>query len=974
MALFNYSKYKIRIDPDSKKNQGLRAGDIVRRQYADSTRTVYSLMVVLDSGEEVVSTADGEKTAPYFIGALLEGDEPREGELLDFVRVSNLVDPQRSGAMYLTSSDDQSPYMDVLDGVGTAAALCYPTADGGAVNGIDITHYTCMGAEYLTTAYREAEEGIRRIYRMTRNATSAPEGTGIGLQLNLKVKIGNPQRVVVSYKVRASKPLTGVPLRLGYTDDVQTDGTDAVDISTQWQFRLSVITADYPSSVRSIYMDLAGRLAVDDWVEIAELTVNLLSDIAVFSKATTVRVGKVSGIVDPLFGRLDGYGAYFQNLYATKNVSVAGTLTAGDEKGFASTFYVGKIHKNCFLNSLKPKFTTYVLQGAAKPPAGIGKLYLLPIGTTTIECQTEEWALAHEGQMYCFSFWAFASNPHTVTVQYAGKAIGTLDIGADWGRHWVPLKIEPIAGEPMQISLDARQTRVFASPQLEPGMKPSLYQPTDETLNETEEYGAWFNRGGVGGTIQHPLLKLNDDGSIASANGSFVINPDGSGHFAGGHFEWNAENITLRDITIRWEDIQNAPGSVHAYLSSNQPYTQIYNRDTNACSPSWALSPYLVLTPSLFIGNDPDDLITTVADPATGTPGIQPASVVWYKNDKEIVSGKDSSTIGGSVQKYALTLKANAIGTYAPQMRFIFTALYLTAGGGSIPIRAEAQFTLLTAATAAIRAVAYAPDGNVFKNGEVTTLRAHCDLWRGSVVDTTKVTYLWGVRDEAVFAPTKLSKAANAGDTVITVYSTDNMVPGHILNVIYQPFTIAAVNALTNEVTLTTPLTGGKAVNCMISCPDYNAMLGAGWFPLSAENPRGVTEGWDTSEITLIPSAVQNYETFKCAVRDDDAGTATANQVVSDLITFSDMSDPIVVHIVSPDGFTIKNSGEDTDATAILMRGMQEIDPDGTLYTYQWKLYDSSGETVIRTYTGKSIVVTKGTVADKGVLMAEVYG
>ena len=36
-----------------------------------------------------------------------------------------------------------------------------------------------------------------------------------------------------------------------------------------------------------------------------------------------------------------------------------------------------------------------------------------------------------------------------------------------------------------------------------------------------------------------------------------------------------------------------------------------------------------------------------------------------------------------------------------------------------------------------IAAVAYAPDGIVFKNDEVATLRAHCDLWRGASIDTT---------------------------------------------------------------------------------------------------------------------------------------------------------------------------------------------------------------------------------------------
>ena len=85
MSVYRYSKYKIRIDPDSQKTQGLQAGDIVRRQYAERERTVYSLMCVTETGTELV----GDKDSPYFIGALLDGDEPQNGELLDFVRVTS---------------------------------------------------------------------------------------------------------------------------------------------------------------------------------------------------------------------------------------------------------------------------------------------------------------------------------------------------------------------------------------------------------------------------------------------------------------------------------------------------------------------------------------------------------------------------------------------------------------------------------------------------------------------------------------------------------------------------------------------------------------------------------------------------------------------------------------------------------------------------------------------------------------------
>ena len=73
-------------------------------------------------------------------------------------------------------------------------------------------------------------------------------------------------------------------------------------------------------------------------------------------------------------------------------------------------------------------------------------------------------------------------------------------------------------------------------------------------MSYTEDYGAWCSKGGIGGTIQNPLLRLGEDGSITSRDGSFVINPDGTGLFASGRFKWSKDTIELRDVNIRWED------------------------------------------------------------------------------------------------------------------------------------------------------------------------------------------------------------------------------------------------------------------------------------------------------------------------------------------------------------------------------------------------------------------------------------
>lgn len=151
-------------------------------------------------------------------------------------------------------------------------------------------------------------------------------------------------------------------------------------------------------------------------------------------------------------------------------------------------------------------------------------------------------------------------------------------------------------------------------------------------------------------------------------------------------------------------------------------------------------------------------------------------------------------------------------------------------------------------------------------------------------------------------------------------------------------------------------------------------MLGTGWSCLTQNNPKGVTAGWTTNEITITADAVLNFETFKCAIKDTDtsAGNASANKVVCDIISFTVMSDPITVDIISQKGFTIKNNLNDVDAKAMLYRNGEELDSAGTAYTYTWKLWNAAGSTVVKTYTGKSITVVKSDVTGRGVLMCEV--
>lgn len=938
MSKYNYPKFKIRIDPESKKTQGLQVGDVVRRQYFDTPNLIYSLMIVLETGTDIIH----EKESHFFIGALVEGDEPQQGELLDFVRVTNLFNKERSGALYLTSSDSESPYMDIIDGMATEHSL----------------------------------------YRM-----EAPQRitTGEHFEFPVNGMVTYPERLLISYQIRASKALTDIPLSFGYKDGNEVDGSDITNATEAWNYKLTVITIDYPAQYAR-QLTLLPALSDGEWCEVSDLNIVRLSTISTFSNSTKARIGKIAGIVDPVFGLLEGYGAYFQHLYASRNVNIAGTLTAGDENGFASTFYVGKIHKNVIPDSISCNFSNATITNDTTP-LGIGNV-VQTNNDTQLFCQSATWRTERIGKQYSFSIWIkaeigivsfYQDEHHIKDVEITGSS--------EWNRYKVSFILHESSNDALYMRIQSGvPTLLLTAPQLECGENASMYQPTDEQLSYTEDYGAWLCKGGIGGTIQNPLLRLNEDGSICSRDGSFVINRDGTGHFAGGKFKWTKDDIELTDMTIRWGSLdeetkehilsQAQPSRAQMFVTSNLSTTQIYNRENNRYQPNWAITP-LVLTPSLFINTyGQTDLITMVADTAQKTPGIRPGSAVWYKNGKVMVSGQDSCTIESSSNKYELRIRANHIGPHAPAIRYSFQAVWNDSNGNEMPITADIQFTQLANPAATIIAVAYAPDGNIFRSDEQLNLKAHCDMWRGSTIDNSNAEYHWGVKDDTVFANAQLAMAAKMGSYEITLRSVNNMQPGATIYLISKfPHIIKEVDVQNKIVTLTTPLTRDYVVNAIVTTPFYDPVLGAGWAVLNENNQRGVIAGWDTDEITISPEAVVNFETFKCAIKDTNLsiGDGFSGQIACDIITFTDLSDPYFLEIEGTKGFVIKNNENNIEAKAILYRNGNEIDISGISYAYQWKLYNTEGTQVIQTYDGKQITVIKDKIETRGALICEVY-
>lgn len=604
MAIYTFKKYKISLQHDSKKTQGLRTGDIVRRQYFNGTNLIYSLMCVLSYGKEEVVDANTNEIVErnYFIGALLEGDIPQSEQILDFARITNLFDTSRSGALYLTGSDDQAPYMDVIDGIGRNASLSWPENIASNDYADAESQYIVSGA--VVSDYLPFLDDNRRVLHIKRT-TIEDEGF-VGIHQDFYKYVQNPDRVLVSYKIKSSRSLS-CKISLGYQDGTYIDGEESFNTTTDWQYKLHAITIDYSGRyLRTLKLDLSAMKANDEtWV--ADFNIILLSNLTNFNDASKIRIGKLTGVSDPVFGDLDGYGGYIQKLFASKSAHISGTLTAGDENGFGATFYAGKIHRNAFVNSLDINFVTPVtVDNILVNPTGIGKVYKF---NTDIElnAQNNAWLLRNIGVQYTLSFWIYAESVGQINLLQNNKAIGMFQIAEGdtlgWHRHKVTFTLQPprrkknmiIALEPSFVTNGA--FIYLTAPQLELGDIATQYQPTDDILNETNDYGAWLARGGIGGTIQNPLLRLNHDGSgaIDSRTNSFRLNQDGSGYLANNNIQWDCQGRVRfgEGVTLNWgnlgSDAQEEMANRYIRILGQDTFTVIGHENSDieqTCSPA----------------------------------------------------------------------------------------------------------------------------------------------------------------------------------------------------------------------------------------------------------------------------------------------------------------------------------------------------------------------------------------------------
>ncbi len=175
------------------------------------------------------------------------------------------------------------------------------------------------------------------------------------------------------------------------------------------------------------------------------------------------------------------------------------------------------------------------------------------------------------------------------------------------------------------------------------------------------------------------------------------------------------------------------------YIGSNHAKTQMYNPDNGSYAPNWATT-NLVLTPSLYV-------IGTTTDQITST---NATSVKWYVGSSTTAITANSTYALSGAKSHILTVKGNTMASQ-PGIDYRCVITYKDDSTGlSITHPLTISFSRVVNGSGIVDLLVTTPSGNVFKNNEVSNLTAKAELWRGSTVDTTNVTYKWAIMDASV--------------------------------------------------------------------------------------------------------------------------------------------------------------------------------------------------------------------------------
>lgn len=215
-----------------------------------------------------------------------------------------------------------------------------------------------------------------------------------------------------------------------------------------------------------------------------------------------------------------------------------------------------------------------------------------------------------------------------------------------------------------------------------------------------------------------------------------------------------AGQITIVDL--------NDGKAVQATTSTSRGDTQIYVPDTKTYTPSWAASPYQVVTAHVYVTGSSTDQA-----PLSACSGW-----TWKVNGAEVTS----STANYAAASNALTVKAN-IGESVNILNIEWGCTYTDPDtGAATTVSGYKTLTLSKSGGAALSVQITQSKGNTFDAGTGTSsLTAEARFYRGGTQDTAVTSMTWYKLDISTAAWNKVSSnvSTSSGVSTITVTRDD---------------------------------------------------------------------------------------------------------------------------------------------------------------------------------------------------------
>ncbi|MGL5691475.1 MAG: hypothetical protein ACRDD8_11740 [Bacteroidales bacterium] len=533
--------------------------DIVIRQYLTKDLLQKFTVMIVDSVGVDISE---DKKSNFFIGYCVYGDIPKQNEVLDFIRVGNMSNRDRDGAVIMSTSDLNSPNINILSELIKDASLLYPVSLGVMETSKTHPKDILFTSGFINSSANYSDKEFT-FMKSSADISGEPYSSCVSAKID-QFSVSNNGKYVLFFEAKSTSNIN-TECKISDISGLRENFKSQISIGSSW--KKFVFFFDIKEEFYNNYFQIApfGKSSINTNISLRNISITSIDSLSQYFNNSKTVVGNLDGRYDNVLGKLSGYGVYSKKLIATEGAQIVGSLSVGDENGSNNAFYVGKVAKNRFANSTLwsldgKKFQSLsklseILATKTKPSISpIGKCISLtinklesentiveiPIGVGVAGNLIETLSFYHKVDG---GSWVHAlSKVHVDEKTPSGTLVKTNSFTDVFTKNgWLRFS-ETIYKTSYENHLSVRFEMNIKSSigsfllggfQIEEGENSTIYQETGDVLSNNEGYAFWASLGGIGGTIQNPLLKFYEDGSIGSIGDGFKINQNGDAIYKG---------------------------------------------------------------------------------------------------------------------------------------------------------------------------------------------------------------------------------------------------------------------------------------------------------------------------------------------------------------------------------------------------------------------------------------------------------